>query len=55
MKYLSPRTERLVNYEEWLLRQANEGLAQINRGEVRDHQEVVARMEELIAKKPRQG
>jgi len=45
--------ERLIGYDEWFLRQAEEGLAQIDRGEVLEHDEVAARMEKLIAEKQR--
>lgn len=37
--------ERLVDYDEWFLRQVNEGLAQVERGEVVQHEEVAARIE----------
>jgi predicted transcriptional regulator len=45
--------ERLVGYDEWFMRQVEEGLAQIDRGEVLEHDEVAARMEKLIAEKQR--
>jgi len=45
--------ERLVSYDEWFLRQVEEGLAQADRGDLVDHDEVVARMESLIADKQR--
>jgi predicted transcriptional regulator len=45
--------ERLVGYDEWFVRQVEEGLAQIDRGEVLEHEEVAARMEKLIADKQR--
>jgi predicted transcriptional regulator len=41
------------DYNEWFMRQAEEGLAQIERGEVLRHDEVAARMEKLIAEKQR--
>jgi len=45
--------EGLIGYDEWFMRQAEEGLAQIDRGEVIPHDEVAARMEKLIAEKQR--
>ncbi len=41
--------ERLVGYDEWFIRQVEKGLAQIDRGEVLEHEEVAARMEKRIA------
>ncbi len=46
--------ERLVGYDEWFLRQVEIGLAQADRGELLEHEEVVARMEDLISRKQRQ-
>jgi len=43
--------ERLVGHEEWFLRQVEEGLSQIGRGELLEHDEVAARMEKLIGQK----
>ena len=40
--------ERLVGYDEWFIRQVEKGLAQIDRGEVLEQEEVAARMERLI-------
>jgi predicted transcriptional regulator len=45
--------ERLVDYDEWFLREVQKGLAQIERGEVLEHQEVAERMEKLISQKQR--
>lgn len=45
--------ERLVGYDEWFIRQVEKGLAQIDRGEVLEHEEVAARVEKLIARKQR--
>ncbi|MDQ1390652.1 MAG: hypothetical protein QOF56_4106 [Acidobacteriaceae bacterium] len=47
--------ERLADYDEWFIRQVEKGLAQVDRGEVVEHQEVAARMENLIAQKQRRG
>jgi predicted transcriptional regulator len=47
--------ERLVRYDEWFLRQVEIGLAQADRGESLEDKEVAARMENLIARKQRQG
>ncbi len=32
--------ERMVNYDEWFLREVEKGLAAADRGELRDHDEV---------------
>jgi predicted transcriptional regulator len=45
--------ERLVGYDEWFIQQVEKGLAQIDRGEVLAHDEVAARIENLIAQKQR--
>jgi len=45
----------LIDYDEWFMREAEEGLAQAERGEVIPHEEVAARMEKLIAKKQRRS
>ena len=47
--------ERLIGYDEWFIRQVEEGLVQIERGEVIPHDEVAARMEKLIAEKQRRS
>jgi len=47
--------ERLIGYDEWFIRQVEEGLVQIERGEVLDHDEVAARMEKRISEKQRRG
>jgi predicted transcriptional regulator len=47
--------ERLVGYDEWFIHQVVEGLAQIDRGELLEHDEVAARMEKLITKKQRRS
>lgn len=47
--------ERLVGYDEWFIRQVEEGLAQIDRGEVVEHDEVAAPMEKRIAEKQRRS
>jgi predicted transcriptional regulator len=46
--------ERLVGYDEWFLRQVEIGLAQADRGELLEDDEVAARMENLITRKQRQ-
>ena len=46
--------ERLVGYDEWFLRQVEIGLAQVDRGELLEDEEVAARMENLISRKQRQ-
>jgi predicted transcriptional regulator len=46
--------ERLVSYDEWFVRQVERGLAQVERGEILEHEEVVAKVENLIREKQRQ-
>jgi predicted transcriptional regulator len=43
--------ERLVDYDQWFIGEVEEGLAQIERGEVLTHDEVGARLEKLMAAK----
>jgi predicted transcriptional regulator len=45
--------ERLADYDDWFIRQVEKGLAQVDRGEVVEHEEVAARMENLITQKQR--
>lgn len=37
--------ERLVDYDEWFVREVEKGLAQIDRGETLSHEEVGSRLE----------
>lgn len=37
--------ERLVDYDDWFVREVEKGLAQIERGEILSHEEVGARLE----------
>jgi predicted transcriptional regulator len=43
----------LVGYDEWFIRQVEKGLAQVERGEVLEHEQVVANVENLIREKQR--
>ncbi len=45
--------ERLVGYDEWFIRQVEQGMAQVDRGESLSQEDVAARMEDLIAQKQR--
>lgn len=45
---------RLVSYDEWFVYQVDKGLAQVERGEIFEHEEVVAKVEKLIREKQRQ-
>lgn len=45
--------ERLVDYDAWFVREVDKGLAQIERGEVLEHDEVGARLETLLSEKQR--
>jgi len=47
--------ERLVGYDEWFIRQVEKGLAQVDRGEVLEQEEVAERMERLITEKQRRA
>jgi predicted transcriptional regulator len=42
--------ERLVGYDEWFIREVEKGLAQIERGEVLEYEEVGTRVEKLLNK-----
>ena len=43
--------ERLVDYDEWFIREVEKGLAQIDNGEVLTHDEVGLRLEKMLADK----
>jgi predicted transcriptional regulator len=46
--------ERLIDYDDWFVREVEKGLAQIKRGKVLSHEEVGARLEKrLTEKQPR--
>jgi predicted transcriptional regulator len=46
--------ERLVEYDDWFVREVEKGLAQIERGETLSHEEVGARLSKHLAgKQPR--
>jgi len=45
--------ERLVDYDQWFVREVEKGLAQIERGEVLEHEEVGARLEKILSAKQR--
>jgi len=47
--------ERLVDYDEWFLRQVEKGLAQIERNETVKDEEVGARIEKLITERQRRS
>jgi predicted transcriptional regulator len=44
--------ERLVDYDDWLLREIEKGLAQIDRGETLSHEAVGARLERQLTETP---
>jgi predicted transcriptional regulator len=46
--------QRLVDYDQWFVREVEKGLAQIERGEVLEHEEAGARLEKLLSEKQRQ-
>lgn len=43
--------EPLVGYDEWFVREVEKGLAQIERSEVLEHEEVGVRLEKLLNEK----
>lgn len=45
--------ERLVGYDEWFIREVEKGLAQIERGEVLEHDEIGAQVEKLLNERPK--
>ena len=45
--------QRLVDYDQWFVREVEKGLAQIERGEVLEREEVGARLERLLSEKQR--
>jgi predicted transcriptional regulator len=45
--------ERLVDYDEWFVREVEKGLAEIERGEVLEHDEVGSRLDKLLSEKQR--
>jgi predicted transcriptional regulator len=45
--------QRLVDYDQWFVREVEKGLAQIERGEVLEHEEVGARLEKILNEKQR--
>lgn len=47
--------QRLVDYDAWFVREVEKGLAEIERGEVLEHDEVGARLEKLISEKQRRS
>jgi predicted transcriptional regulator len=50
---VSEAVERLVGYDEWFIRQVEKGLAQVERGEVLEHEQLVAKVEDLIRENQR--
>jgi predicted transcriptional regulator len=47
--------ERLVDYDEWFIREVEKGITQIERGQVLTHEEVGSRLEKLLAAKQLRG
>jgi predicted transcriptional regulator len=45
--------QRLLDYDQWFVREVEKGLAQIESGEVLEHDEVGARLEKLLNEKQR--
>jgi predicted transcriptional regulator len=40
--------ERLVDYDDWFLREVDKGVAQVDRGETLSHEDVGARLEKRL-------
>jgi len=47
--------QRMLDYDQWFLREVEKGLAQIERGEVLGHDEVGTRLEKLLSEKQRRS
>jgi predicted transcriptional regulator len=47
--------ERLLGYDEWFIQQVEQGLAQVERGELLEHEQVVTKAEDLIREKQRRA
>ena len=45
--------ERLVDYDDWFMREVGKGLAQIERGETLSHEEVGARLAQRLTEQTR--
>lgn len=45
--------ERLVDYDAWFVREVEKGLAEIDRGDLLEHEEVGVRLENLLSNKQR--
>ena len=45
--------QRLVDYDQWFVREVEKGLAQIERSEVLEHEEVGVRLEKRLSDKQR--
>ena len=45
--------ERMVDYDDWFVREVDKGLAQIERGETLSHEEVGARLDQRLTDRPR--
>jgi predicted transcriptional regulator len=43
--------ERLIDYDDWFVREVEKGLGQIERGETLTHEEVGARLEKRLTEK----
>lgn len=43
--------ERFIDYDDWFIREVEKGLAQIDAGEVLEHEEVGRRLAKLISEK----
>lgn len=47
--------ERLVDYDDWFIREVEKGLTEIEQGELLTHEQVGARLERLLAGKQSRG
>jgi RHH-type rel operon transcriptional repressor/antitoxin RelB len=48
---LEEAVDRFLDYDTWFIREVEKGLAEANRGELIDHEEVIARIEKRIQAK----
>jgi len=45
--------QRMVDYDAWFVREVEKGLAEVERGELLEHDEVGTRLEKLLSEKQR--
>ena len=50
-EFLQEAVDRLLEYENWFIQQVEKGLTQATRGELIEHDELVARIEQRLKEK----